>query len=413
MRRRALMLGVAGSAVAGRRARATQEVAVGAVYPLTGLGAAAGLAARAALETAADIVNTAHAPIPVSMGQGGGLAPLGGAVISLAMGDSRDDPAQARAEAERLVLQEGVVALIGGMSGACAAAIGAVAARHGRAFIAAEAPAAGLSAQQRGWIFRTGPTEEMFGAASIGCLAELGARAGRPARSVALFCEDSPFGLARAAVLRRLAAAAGLELRADIRYRASSASLASEAQVLKAADADVLLPGSHVADAIGILRAMGELGYRPRGILAAAAGFLDPSFLAASGARAEGVMSRAGFALDAAATRPAIAPVNALFRARAGRDLDDSSARALTGLLVLADALDRAGLARPEAVRAALAATEIDGAATIMPWRGVRFDALGQNLLARPVVQQVSGGAYRTIWPFELAVAPAAWAQRG
>jgi branched-chain amino acid transport system substrate-binding protein len=413
MKRRALMLGMAGAALASARARAAGEVAIGAIHPLTGLAASAGLDARVALETAADIVNTRHTPVAVRMGQGGGLPRLGGAVLRLVVGDSRDDPEQAAAEAERLIVQEGVVALLGGRSDASAAAVAEVAARHGRPFIAAGNPPEMLGMEAQRWVFRTAPPALMFAEATFACLHDIGARSGRAARSVSLFYEDSAFGIEGSMVQRRLAVAAGLELRADIRYRASSPGLASEALLLKAADADVLLPSSNTADAIMILRAMDGIGYRPRAIIAQAAGFQDPSFLAVSGARAEGVMSRASFALDATASRPAISVVNALFHARSGKDLNDETAREITALLVLADAIDRAGTVQPEALRAALAATLIAGAETIMPWRGVRFDANGQNVLCTPVVQQVSRGAYRTIWPFDLAVAGAAWAPNG
>ena len=47
---------------------------------------------------------------------------------------------------------------------------------------------------------------------------------------------------------------------------------------------------------------------------------------------------------------------------------------AVTAGLVLADAINRAGSAKPEAIRVALRATDIKGDQTIMPWREVRRD---------------------------------------
>ncbi len=77
--------------------------------------------------------------------------------------------------------------------------------------------------------------------------------------------------------------------------------------------------------------------------------------------------------------------------------------------MVLADAVNRAGSAKPEDIRKALVATDIPGNQTIMPWQGVKFDATGQNTEGTPVIQQVKDGKYHTIWPFELAVQPADW----
>jgi len=77
---------------------------------------------------------------------------------------------------------------------------------------------------------------------------------------------------------------------------------------------------------------------------------------------------------------------------------------------VLADAINRAGSTKPEDIRKALVATDIKGIDMIMPWRGVKFDATGQNTEGTPVIQQVKDGVYHTVWPFDLAAAEVVWA---
>ncbi|WP_204301790.1 hypothetical protein, partial [Stenotrophomonas maltophilia] len=67
--------------------------------------------------------------------------------------------------------------------------------------------------------------------------------------------------------------------------------------------------------------------------------------------------------------------VNDLFRQRAKRDLNDNTSRQFMAMLVLADAIDRAGSTDGQRIRAALAATDISGERTIMPWRRIHFDA--------------------------------------
>ena len=39
----------------------------------------------------------------------------------------------------------------------------------------------------------------------------------------------------------------------------------------------------------------------------------------------------------------------------------------------------------------------------------MRFDATGQNVEATPVIQQITNGVYRTVYPFELASVDALW----
>jgi len=88
-----------------------------------------------------------------------------------------------------------------------------------------------------------------------------------------------------------------------------------------------------------------------------------------------------------------------------GRDISDVPARAFTGFITLADAINRAKSVNPEEVRKALVATNIPPDQLIMPWSGVKFDEKGQNTGVRAILQQVQKGAYATIYPFELAAA--------
>ena len=65
--------------------------------------------------------------------------------------------------------------------------------------------------------------------------------------------------------------------------------------------------------------------------------------------------------------------------------------------------------AEPEAVRKALTETDIPAGKLIMPWKGVKFDESGQNVLGRGILVQIVGGQYRTVWPFDLATTEVTW----
>lgn len=410
MKRRTLLTAATAALTMGNRAaRAADDVVIGFVYPLSGNGAQVGLDAKAAFEVMADIINTTHAPIPMLMGQGGGLSRLGGAKLRLVFADSQNDPQKARAEAERLITQDKVAAIIGSYTSATAATISQVTERYEIPYISADNSSPSLHTRGLKWYFRTGPHDEMFTAGMFAFFKDIAAKTGRAPKSVSLFYEDSIFGTDSSNVQRKLAQAAGLTVAADIRYRASSPSLSTEAQKLKSANADVLLPSSYTSDAILIMRAMNEIGYKPKAVLAQAAGFQEQGFLDGAGKLAEGVMSRSSFALDAAPKRPSIGMANSLYRAKNNKDLNDNTSRQMTALAVLADAFNRAGSTKNTDLLAALQATDIKGADTIMPWEGIKFDAMGQNQLCNPVIAQVFDGVYKTIWPFNLAAADAVW----
>ena len=206
-----------------------------------------------------------------------------------------------------------------------------------------------------------------------------------------------------------MAEAAGIKVAADIRYRGNSPSLSAEVQQIKAADGDVIMPSSYTSDAILLMRGLHDVGYVPKAIMAQSAGFAEQAFIEAVGPQSEGVMSRSAFALDAAKTRPAISAVNALYRARNGKDLNDNTGREITAVIVLADAINRAGSTDPDKLHAALVATDVPGNQTIMPWKGIKFDETGQNTEASPVIQQFKDGKYHTIYPFDVASEPAVW----
>jgi branched-chain amino acid transport system substrate-binding protein len=202
--------------------------------------------------------------------------------------------------------------------------------------------------------------------------------------------------------------AAGMTVAADIKYRANSPSLSAEAQRLKSANADMVMPSSYTSDAILLMRSMNEIGYHPM-VLAQAAGFQEQSFIDAAGPLAEGVMSRSSFALDAAKSRPAIPAVDAMYKAKANKDLNDNTSRQIVAVQVLADAIDRAGSSKPEDIRVALTKTDVPGDQTIMPWKGIKFDSTGQNTEATPVIQQIEHGVYHTVYPADVAVQAPVW----
>ena len=389
--------------------RAADDVVIGAIYPLTGNAAQIGADARAAIETMLEIVNGQHEPLPMLMGRGGGLDRLGGAKLRVVFADHQNDPQKARAEAERLITQDKVIAIIGSYTSATAVTISQVADRYEVPYLSMDNSSPSLHKRGLKWFFRTSPHDEMFTQAMFDFFAETGKKTGRPVKTVALFYEDSIFGTDSSNVQRKLAADAGFRVAADIKYRANSPSLSAEAQRLKAADADVLLPSSYTSDAISLVRSLAELQYKPRAIMAQAAGFTEQSFLTAAGPLAEGVFSRSSFAGDATASRPAIAPVTAMYRARANKDLNDNTSRQVVAVQILADAINRAGSSKPDDIRKALMATNVPGDQTIMPWKGVRFDETGQNQDATPVIQQVVNGAYRTVYPAAVAVQEPAW----
>ncbi len=388
-------------------AQAGPEVAIGVLFPMSGANAQIGVDARHAMETAADIINNAY-DLDLPTAKNAGLAGLGNAKIKLVFADHQSDPQKGRAEAERLVTQEKVCALIGCYLSSVSATVSAVAERYGLPFLCADSSSPSLARRGLKYFFRPAAQDEMFSAAMFDFL-DAQKKAGKKVETVGIFFEDTIFGTDSSTIQRKLATERGYKIVADIKYKSNSPSLTAEVQQLKSANPDVLLPSSYTTDAILLMKTMDELGYKPKNIVAQASGFSDKAFFDALGDKAVGIITRASFSLDMAQKRPSVLKVNAMYKARSGRDLNDSTSRELMGLLVLADAIDRAKSTDGEKMREALAAADIPGERTIMPWKRVVFGADGQNPDADPVLIQYIGGTFVTIFPSVVAVAEPLW----
>ncbi|MDR7377206.1 branched-chain amino acid transport system substrate-binding protein [Rhodoferax ferrireducens] len=390
--------------------QAQQEVKIGVIYPLTGPGAAVGAELRSALELAADIINNGSpgiADLPFSAGKG--LPNLKGAKIKLVFSDHQANPQTGASEAERLITQEKVVAIVGAYNSAVTATASQVAERAGVPFLNPESSSASLTQRNFKWFFRTTPHDDLFVHNAFEFLKELEAKKGIKPGVVVSLNENGLWGTETTKLQTKLAPEYKLNLAKQVMYPAKTTQLTSEVQTLKAANPNLVLQSSYTADAILSMKTYKELGFLPDMILANNAGFTDTDFVKTLGKDAEYVITREVWALDLASRNPLIKQVNDLFNSRYKINFTGNSSRTFTGLMVMADAINRAGSTEPEAIRKALVATDMPGSKLIMPWKGVKFDATGQNVLGQGILTQIVDGKYNTVWPFNLAARDVVW----
>ena len=391
-------------------ALAQQEIKIGVIYPLTGPGASVGAELRNALELAADIINNGAPGIPdLPFSNGKGLPNLKGAKIKLIFADHQANPQTGASEAERLITQEKVVALVGAYNSAVTATASQVAERAGIPFLNPESSSASLTARNFKWFFRTTPHDDLFVHNAFEFLRELEVKKGIKAGVIASLNENGLWGTETTKLQSKLAAEFKQNLTKQIVYPAKTTQLTSEVQTLKAANPNLVMQSSYTADAILSMKTYKELGFSPDMILANNAGFTDTDFIKTLGKDAEYVITREVWALDLATRNPLIKQVNDLFNSRYKINFTGNSSRTFTGLMVMADAINRAGSTEPEAIRKSLVTTDIPGNKLIMPWKGVKFDATGQNTLGQGILVQIVDGKYNTVWPFNMASKDVVW----
>ena len=411
MRSKALLAAAFVAAALATGPAAAAEVKIGAIYPLSGNAANAGRSALMAVQLAVDIINNPHPELSALPSVGpGGLPNLGGAKITLLSADHQGNPAEGQSQTLRLITQDKVAAMLGVYQSNVAFTATAVAERYGVPFVVGDSVAANITGRGFKWTFRTTPIASDFAANYMIFLDDM-KKAGHKVDSIAIVNENTDYGTSVGGTVLAQAKAHGINVVAQIPYNANATDVTAQVLQLKAKNPDVVVFISYTADAILYMKTMKNLDYLPQMIIADDAGFSDPTFVPSVGNLAQGVMNRSTWAVGA--PNSVTYKINEMFKAKTGRELDDTSARSMQGMFVLADAINRAGSTEPAKVQKALQETDLKPDQLMMGFRGVKFDQTGQNVLAATYLIQLQGKDYVSVWPEKSATAKVKWPMNG
>src|SRR4029079_15223904 len=186
-------------------------------------------------------------------------------------------------------------------------------------------------------------------------------------------------------------------------YSASTTDVSAQVLQLKEKQPDLIIFISYTADSILYIKTMKNLDYLPPMVLGDDSGFSGPSFVPAISDIGQGLMNRSAW--DIGKPGSTTSKINEMYKAKTGRDLDDTSARNMQAMLVLGDALNRAGSTDPEKIRDALSKTDLKPAQLMMGYNVVKFDKTGQNILASTYLIQLKDKTYKLVWPDNAAAA--------
>lgn len=399
------LLSAAAMSVALATAASAQDktVKIGAIFPLSGNAASAGVHGKAAIETAVEIINSGNPALgnlPVT--KNAGLKGLGGAKIEVVFADNQGTPAAGQNQALRLITEEKVVALTGAYQSGITLTASAIAEKYGIPFVNGESVAANLTERGFKWFFRVTPVASDFAKIYLEFLKDMKA-GGQKVDTIALVHENTEYGTSVANVITGLFKENGLAIAQDIAYSANTTDVQSQVLQLKDKKPDVVIMISYTSDAILYAKTFQALDYKPPMMIADNAGYSDPSTLKAVGKQIQGIFNRSSFAIGAAGSPTFL--INEIYKKKSGGDdLDDTAARQMQGFFVLVDAIDRAGSTDPAKIQAALKATDLKPDQLIMGYKGVKFDDKGQNVLAAGLVIQLQDGEnYVPVWPKQLA----------
>jgi branched-chain amino acid transport system substrate-binding protein len=400
MDRRTVLIGAGAAATSMATgvspARAADPVKVGVLFPLTGNAAAAGQASKAACEVAAEIVNDAHPELKaIPLAEGAGLPGLGGAKLELTFIDHQGNPSVAQQQALRLINQDKVHALFGAYQSSCTFTATPVAERFGIPFVVGDSAALNITGRGFKWVFRVTPIASDYASTYMRFVDDM-KKAGHKIGSIAIVNENTDYGTSVADAIEGAAKEKSLPVAIRIPYSASTTDVSAQVLQLKDKQPDLVIFISYTADSILYIKTLKNLDYLPPMVLGDDSGFSDPSF-----------------AWDIGKPGTTTFKINEMYKAKTGRDLDDTSGRNMQAMLAMAEAVNRAGSTDPAKLQAALKATDLKPEQLMMGYRGVKYDETGQNILASTYLIQLKAKQYELVWPDSAAQSKLEWPMKG
>ena len=385
---------------AGSVLAAEKIIKIGTIFPLTGPVATAGQRCQAAVQTAVEIINNKHPEIKVPLAKQAGI--LNGYKIVLVHADSQGKPDVGKAEAERLLNQEGVWALIGSYNSSVSKPASFVAERMKRIFMCGASSSAALTQRDMNYFFRLAPTDKTESIEFVDVLKWMNKKNKAQIKTIGIVYENSEFGKHAAEEAKMAAAAGGFKVVADVPFSPGATNLNSEVQTLKKSNPDALFGAVLGADYSLLVRTMKQMAWLPNIAINYCSGYQDPVITKQLGPDADFFMGSTAYSPQFASLMPAVAAVEKIFKTKTGGvPFDGDSIQEAVAMLVLAQAIEKAGSLDPEKVAKTLYANTWDSPLSL--GGKVAFVKGGQNIKAQSIVTQLQGGQYKRIYPEEMA----------
>ena len=354
----AIAVGVPGMAVA-------DSIKIGFNAPLTGFAAADGNSALVGAELAVEQINAA-----------GGI---NGAPIELVVYDDQASPKEAAPLAVKMTTQDEVTAGISGSYSGSTRAAATIFQENAVPYISAYAVHPDIT-RAGDYVFRTsfmGEVQGRAGAKLIGDVMGL--------KRVAMITLNNDFGKSLAAGFKEKADEFGIEITGESEYSIRDREFGPIVSKVKADNPDAIYASGYFFTAGPLVRQIRAAGIDAPVI--GQEGYDSQKFIEIAGPDAEGVIITTS--LDRDSSNPITQAFIKGFEEKAGYPTDMVAASAHTAVLVMAEALKKAGAGDRAALRNAIAESSVDASTG-----HISFNALGE--VRKDVqIQVVKDGAWR------------------
>jgi branched-chain amino acid transport system substrate-binding protein len=345
-----LVVAVAVSLAAAPFAIAQETVRIGVVQPMTGPVAYDGNIYVNTVKMLADDMNA----------KGGVL----GKKIELVIEDGACNPAQSVNAAEKLVVRDKVVGLLGAFCSTSTAAVMEVAKKHKIPLITGISTAAQLTEQGNPYFFRAVATTPMLGNAFGPVLPKA-----LKAKRFAFLTLNDDWGRSMQASYPKAIESGGGQIVANEFFQQSDLQFLSQITKVKAANPDAIVLAANTQQAVALSKQIRELGVTVP--LVGEGAWSSDSYIKLAGPAAEGVYGLVEYVYTIKS------PVNEAFvkefQAKLKENPSKFAGAAHNAIHIMVDAIRRAGAADPEKIREAMEKTDYNGLVG-----NIKFDAKHQ-----------------------------------
>ena len=361
-------------------------VKVGVLHPVSGALSYSGQQGRLGATMAIDEINA-----------GGGIKALG-AKIEAVLGDAQSTPDGGNAAVESMN-SAGVAAIVGGYASSICLAVSQTAARYDLPYLVDVGVADSIVTRGLKNTFRFGPGFGVIAKTAIDNLVALNEQAGKPAKTVMIVNEDSLFGSGLAKLLNAQLPDRGFQVLETIPHPTPTRDFNNVVLKIKAGNPDIVIPANYYNEYVLLARTMQQQRVRPKAIYSVLGGAASSYKFVKEFPEAAQYIMDCNHWFD---------PHNAKALALKKKVEDQGQFYTYevymnySSVLLLADALERAGSADRAKITAALESSTFSG--HVMPYGPTQF-VNGQNQGAAPVNTQVLGNDIQVILPPAFATA--------
>ena len=366
------------------------EIKIASIQPVTGVISDIGISMRRGNQMAVDDINAK-----------GGIKSKGGAKLKLLLGDTEAKEEVARSEAER-VIKEGAVCLVGPFLSGNAMTIATLCEQRGVPFLMDVAAADDITRKGFKFTFRVFPTTTKFADSMLFYMTKIMKEKNISKIKGVLTNTGDLYGRGQGATFKKTLADKKfpIELLSHIEYPLGIQDLSAEVSKIKALKPEVLFPVARPGDAKLMIRELYKQRVELKAIISPGSpGWYEPEFIRDMKATADYVMDNVPWYNPVGKMYKV---VNAAFSKKyQGKYIDTNSGYAYLGVLVIADALERAKSTKPEDIVTALKKTYLKQ--DLMVGLAVAFDERGDNFNADTAMIQILGGSIKVVLPEKAA----------